>query len=231
MTKSIENLFIIMSAGSDLLIILIFLFKYKKVKAEQGLWAIFVYCASSLITNYIGDHVLPANYKYIFYTFFTLLEYSIFSFFLFLSIINKRFRQVIFTLSIAFIIFILTYLSFAKHPKIDSLCIGIETILIILYSFWYLYEQMKNTNNLFIYSKYEFWVIAGLLIYLAGSFFIYIFANQVDEKLIINYWFLTNVFYIIKNFFFAIAIYNYVKKVSQGQKSIYSSKNLHPFYH
>jgi uncharacterized membrane protein YedE/YeeE len=70
---------------------------------------------------------------------------------------------------------------------------------------------MNNTDNLFIYNKYEFWVIIGFLIYLAGSFFIYIYANQLDPKFIYNYWFLTNIFYIIKNVLFAIGIHTYVK--------------------
>ena len=65
---------------------------------------------------------------------------------------------------------------------------------------------MNDTTNLFIYSKYQFWIILGMMIYLAGSFFIYIFANQLAPKDVAKYWFFTNIFYIIKNIFFSIAI-------------------------
>jgi hypothetical protein len=226
MTKTIENLFVWMSAGSDVLIILLYLVNFKKISAEKGLWAILIYCAASVITNTIGDYVLPSNYKYIFYTFFTLLEYLIFSSFLYLSIASKPFKRAMLLFSVLFFLFVVGYLNFAKHGKIDSVCIGIETILIILYSFWFLYEQMNNTNNLFIYNKYEFWIITGFLIYLAGSFFIYIFANAMNDNFLIKYWFLTNVFYIIKNLFFGIAIYNLIRK---KQESSRSSKSLHPY--
>jgi hypothetical protein len=134
-----------------------------------------------------------------------------FTSFLWIGIKSKNLKKIISLLSITFIVFIGTYLIIARHQKIDSISIGIETILILVYSFYYLYEQMNNTDNLFIYNKYEFWVIIGFLIYLAGSFFIYIYANQLDPKFIYNYWFLTNIFYIIKNVLFAIGIHTYVK--------------------
>ena len=82
--------------------------------------------------------------------------------------------------------------------------IGFETILILIFSFYYLYEQMNDNQNLFIYSNYSFWVILGFMIYLAGSFFIYIFANQTQEA--IKYWYFTNIFSILKDLFFIIAL-------------------------
>jgi hypothetical protein len=68
---------------------------------------------------------------------------------------------------------------------------------------------MKDTENLFIYSRFSFWIILGMMIYLAGSFFIYIFATQfyLDEKTLAKYWIFTNIFSILKNIFFTIAIF------------------------
>jgi hypothetical protein len=228
MTKAIENLFIYVSAGSDLAIILFFLAYIKKVRRATGLWMIVIYCATSLISNYIDDNYLTEKYEYIFYYLFTLLEYLIFSSFLYLSISSPGFRKLIIGMSVVFMIFAIGYLTFVPPHKIDSVSIGIETILIILYSFWFLYEQMNNTSNLFIYNKYEFWVITGLLIYLAGSFFIYIYANQMDHKFLINYWYLTNVFYIIKNLFFGLAIYNLIRK--KQNNNFTSNKSFHPHF-
>jgi hypothetical protein len=211
MTKTIENLFSYFSVSSDILIILLFFLNYKKVKAEKGIGVIFIYCVSAIFLNYIGEELLSAKYKYIFYTFYTLVEYLMFTSFLWICIKNKNLKKIIFLLSLIFIVFIGAYLILVRHQKIDSISIGIETILILIFSFYYLYEQMNNTDNLFIYSKYEFWVIIGFLIYLAGSFFIYIYANQLDPKFIYKYWFLTNIFYIVKNVLFAIGIHTYVK--------------------
>jgi len=226
MTKAIEDLFVYMSGGLDLLIILLFLAFFKRVRTAKGLWLIPVYCASSLIINIIVDNYVDPKYSYIPYTFFTLLEYLLFTAFIYMCVRNRTFHRVILGLSGAFIIFIAINLAVHRHGTIDSLSIGVETILIILYSFWFMYEQMNNTSNLFIYNKYEFWVVTGLLIYLAGSFFIYIFANQLEGG-IQKYWFLTNVFYIIKNIFFGVAIFNVAR---QSRKKPQTSQNLHPYF-
>jgi hypothetical protein len=74
------------------------------------------------------------------------------------------------------------------------------------------------TTTTFIYNKPAFWIIVGLMLYLGGSFFIYIFANQVESQVLDPYWFLTYLFYIIKNILFFIGIMFYAKQ----------SKNPHP---
>ncbi len=58
---------------------------------------------------------------------------------------------------------------------------------------------------LFIYNSVNFWFILGFMIYLAGSFFIYVFANQIDKADLHNYWFITFIFNSIKNVLFSIA--------------------------
>jgi hypothetical protein len=223
MTKTIENLFSYLSAGSDFLIVLLFFLYFKKVRIKRTLWTIFFYCFASLILNYIGEQV-PIKFEFIFYTAFTLVEYLIFSFFLWVCIANSFFKKAILYTSIIFIAFVISYLIIVKHQKIDSIAIGIETILILVYSFYYLYEQMNKTENLFIYNTFEFWVIFGMLIYLAGSFFIYIYANQLDPIFMRKYWFLTNIFYIVKNILFAIGIFTYIKKAAKKNKLVLNNK-------
>jgi len=45
-----------------------------------------------------------------------------------------------------------------------------------------------------------------MLLYLAGSFFIYIYASQLNQEEILKYWIFTNIFSIIKNILFVIAL-------------------------
>lgn len=65
---------------------------------------------------------------------------------------------------------------------------------------------MKDTETLFVYSRYPFWIVLGMMLYLAGSFFIYIYASQLPPKELGKYWVFTNIFSILKNIFFTIAI-------------------------
>jgi hypothetical protein len=218
MTKTIEDLFIYLLFLSDILYVALFFVFFRLLKTEKALWAILLYCLLDLTVNYITEVSNSRSFVYFSYAFFTSIEYSVFSFILWSTIRQVRFKHLILVVGLCFIVFLIAYYSTTKPRSIDSIPIGIETILILLYSFYYLYEQMNDTTTLFIYSQYQFWLITGIMIYLAGSFFIYIFANQVDRQVLSNFWFLTNVFYVIKNIFFATGLLIFVKQKKINKK-------------
>ena len=85
---------------------------------------------------------------------------------------------------------------------------------------------MNNTTELFIYSKPSFWAVLGILLYLSGSFFIYIFANEISLKELEKYWIITNIASILKNIFFAIAIY--IQATQHAKNSSKKNYNLYP---
>jgi phosphatidylserine synthase len=162
------------------------------------------------------------------YASFTYIEYSLFSAIFLIHIQNFKFRKIILVISIAFFLFLILYYSAQNNfLNIDSVPIGVETILILVYAFYYLYEQMNDLENSFIYNKYHFWLVIGIMLYLSGSFFIYVFANQVDDETLRNFWYLTNVFYVIKNILFGIALLILFKqsKVSSPK----SHKKMYPY--
>lgn len=225
MTKTIEDLFVYCAYGADILVIVLLLSLYKYWKQDKSIWVILTYCAFALVFNQIVETVkMPNKAKYLLYDFFTLAEYSLFAFFLWLNISNHLLKRVILIATVAFTVFLGVYFTTVQFRSIDSVPIGVETILILIYSFYYLYEQMNDTNNLFVYNKHSFWITSGIMLYLAGSFFIYIFANQVDKAILSQYWIFTNVFYIIKNLFFVIAILILLK-----QKKNPSPEKLYPY--
>lgn len=169
------------------------------------MWTIISYCLYSFIINILLDkHALPLKLSLFTYSSFTAFEYCFFTYFMYSKINNGGFKRLILVLSSAFIIFSSIYYFLERGETIDSIPIGIETIFVLLYCFYYLYEQMKNTDTLFIYNTSTFWVVVGLMIYLSGSFFIYIFANQSKEAL--HYWYFTNIFSILKDILFVLAI-------------------------
>jgi hypothetical protein len=212
MAKTIEDLFILLLFLTDLLFILCFFLFFKKSKLEKPLLALFLYCLLDIIVNSITELPVSRLLLFISYAFFTAFEYLVFAFILWLNIKNNTFRKLIAYISIFFVIFLCFYNSITEPRSIDSIPIGMETIFILIYSFYYLYEQMKETNNFFIYNKYQFWIVTGIMIYLSGAFFIYIFANQVDKVTLNKFWFLTNAFYVIKNIFFGIGLMTLIKK-------------------
>lgn len=81
-----------------------------------------------------------------------------------------------------------------------------------------MYEETNDPTNIFLLSKFSFWVIIGFLIYLSGSFFFFIFANGMGEDLLYEYWFITNGFYSVMNVMFIIAVYNKSKESINTKK-------------
>lgn len=215
MTKTIENLFKYLHHLSNLVVLLTFFFSVYKAKKEKGLAAIVIYCFADLLMNSVPYFRPSRPVFYMVGAFFTFAEYSLFTFFIWANLNSKKAKNLILLASLVFFLVITYYNIRTSFHNIDSVPIGAETILILVFSFYYLYEQMSNTNNLFIYTQYQFWIIVGFLIYLAGSFFVYIYASQIDHDLLTQYWFLTNVFYVLMTSFFTVGILVSKKKIKK----------------
>lgn len=121
-------------------------------------------------------------------------------------------------LTIAFFLFQIIYYFETKLIRLDSIPIGIETILILIYVIYYFYDFYKRPTSFFIYSHYCFWVSIGILIYLGGSFFFYILINHLDISQVNTFGNLTYVAEIIKNVMFLSAILIFSKNYSTRNK-------------
>ena len=118
----------------------------------------------------------------------------------------RRFKVIILCLSVfLFVAYEVVNLFMIHFQSIDSVPIGIETILILLYTFYFFYEQFQTIETIYIYNNYWFWFIVGIIFYLSSSFFFNILAdsNNRESK---QYWFLTCIFETIKNLFFVVGI-------------------------
>jgi hypothetical protein len=206
MAKTIENLFKLLHLSTDILILLLFVIFLKKTSKEKPLILITVYALLDILLNFFINIFSKELYSYIWST-FTFVEYSIFTYILWSNIKRQSFRKFVLIISILFIVFTTAFNIATSFHNIDSIPIGVETILILVFSFYYLYEQMNDSNQLFIYSKYQFWIVIGFMIYLAGSFFVFLFASTLENKVVTQYWFLTNCFSVIMNILFAIAFF------------------------
>ena len=66
-------------------------------------------------------------------TFYTFLEYLLFTSFMFLNISSSRLRKIIIVLSIGFIFFQVVYLLNTRIKNLDTVAVGVETILLFSY--------------------------------------------------------------------------------------------------
>lgn len=226
MTISIENLFHFIVLLFDLFIAVLVLQLSFRKKLDASVWLLFCYCLFNSLTNFVSEQA-SNKFNYYLYALFTLIEYSVFAYFIFSNIRKKMFRRIIFYASVSFLAFNIFHTLTSKQKGLDSVPIAIETILLFLFCFYYLYIQMSEIEETFIYNQYQFWIIIGIMVYLGGSFFIYIFANiETLRRTIHEFWFLTYVFYIIKNVLFAIGIF-FLRQKAKTVKSndLYSYLN------
>ena len=162
-------------------------------------------CFLSLIILLVST-VVRKEERHYFYSLFVLVEYLLFAVFLWTNLQKQKAKTILALLSILFSVFIIISTISFKIKRLDSISIGIESIIILTFCIYLLFEMLNSIKDKFIYNDFRFWIIIGIILYLAGSFFLYIFDETLSPNERNNFWFLTWVFYIIKALFFSLSI-------------------------
>lgn len=208
MAKTIENLFLYIAIYSSLLPILfyvIFLFFVKRLVTYVPLRLVIIYASVEFITNILTLEI-PMEATIALYSVFTLIEYLLFAAIFWKAFENRFAKKILLGSSIAYSIFWGLYKVFGKYSVLDSVPIGVASIIVMVYIFYFFYQEMENITDTFLYNRYTFWIASGILIYLAGSFFLYVLANQVDSKTRHAYWIFANMCTTVKNISFFLSI-------------------------
>jgi hypothetical protein len=150
---------------------------------------------------------IPKGYKKDLQTAYTFFEYAVFTFIFWINIKNPKIKRAIFIISVLFFCFQVFYLLTGKVKGLDSVPIGIETIIMLSYIFYFFYQSSKDLSTAYIYNHYGFWVSVGILIYLGGSFFFFILFDHLSTAQVETFGNMTFVAEIIKNILFALAIF------------------------
>ena len=183
-----------------------FLFWNKLKQDRSGIW-ITVYSICFFFIVLFEEAITTSKFSTrLYYQSFTFFEYLFFTGIFWFAIKNNRARKALIILSFSFSIFQIVYFFAEKFKRIDSLPIGIETILILVYIFYFFFEQLKEPKDKHLSESHYFWAVTGILIYLSGSFFMNILANAMEKDKILKYWFLTYIADIIKNIFLALGL-------------------------
>jgi hypothetical protein len=120
---------------------------------------------------------------------------------------SKKAKRLILVLSALFFIYAIVDFLTSKSNSFDSIPTGIECILIILYSLYYLYEKITKTDTLFIYNTSNFWIVVAIIIYFSGTFFLFIYSQSFinDQQFLKTYALILGIFTIVRNLMLAIA--------------------------
>lgn len=208
---------------SELLPIMFFLIFLKR-NMETALWVIFVYSIISFITEFCGP--LLKNYKeahFYIYSSFTIIEYSLFSLFLYLQINSKLFKRLILLGSVVFLILGFYNMVKMSNNSFDSLPASIESVFVIFYSILLLFESLNFSENSYINSSKTFWIVIAILIYLSATLILFISSTYLSENERRSYWPINSIANIVKNLLFSIA---FIKKTKSRETYLSKSLNI-----
>lgn len=199
----IEKLFYYINAYYYLLLpILYFIFR-NKVR-DSAIIALYGLVCSLLLNIY---YILPEGYLVdLFMLFYTFAEYTFFTLLILSHINTRKVKMLIMILSMLFLAFQIMFAIRIEIDRLDTISIGIETILLFIYIIYMFYEYFKSAKTNYIYNNHFFWVSLGILIYLGGTFFFNILANHLSRGQLVQYLKLTYVLEMVKTTLFAIAI-------------------------
>lgn len=196
--------------ASVLLPIILLLLRPIKWRKTKGLWVIFVYliyCFLNEILNSYFNQILHYTNFFLF-NIFTIIEHLLLSYYAFCFIKNTLCRRLIVVLSFCFLIWASIHTVNSPHD-FDSISSSVGSILLILYSIYYFFEQLRNPSHLFFYSSTEFWVFVAILLYFSGIFFLFTYTENLisNPSFIIQYTLINCSFYILKNILLGVAMY------------------------
>ena len=202
----------VLSVYSTILPILAFLIFFKKIRGWH-LWVIFLYCLYSFANDFmILDKVEKGlSIKTQLYI-FTVIEYVVFAFFLGSILEHKTIKKILVFISLSFVVFCIYQILAGTTKVFDSLQTSIGSIVLIAFCIVYLYEQINKPQLSFIYSTPQFWMVMAILIFLAGTFFLFVFAANLPKQEADKYWVINHLSNILKNILFSVAILVYGKK-------------------
>ncbi len=197
-----------------------FLFYFaRKTKVNFFVSVLLAYFILYFTLNFFFDYFFELLKRKNYYFIYTLLEYLTFAFILAYIISQKKFSNIVIALSLLFVAFLVIYFSTSKIRTVDSIPIGVESIIVFGYIFYFFYQYFKRVDGTHIYNDAGFWFVAGIFIYLGSTFFFNILGNVVTKQQIKSYWYLTFIGDILKNILFTVAILVYAKSPIEKKHS------------
>ncbi|HTI91024.1 MAG TPA: hypothetical protein VL727_10575 [Puia sp.] len=198
---------------------MIFYVCFLKRNKQGGFWVIFLYCAISFLTDNVHHELRDRSYIFYLNSSFTICEFGLFTLFIYLSLKNKPFK--FFTLigvALFLIIATINLLNGSGGTIFDSLSASAESILLIIFSIFFLYEQLTDPTVMYVYYLKNFWIVLAILLYFASTLFLFIYAATLTKQEYNNYWSINNFFNILKNILFSVAFL--MKKSDKAHHSL-----------
>lgn len=149
-------------------------------KTEEKIF--FLLMLISLATEIVGFIFLKNNFKNMYiYRIYTVLEFTLLSFFFIKTIAEHRLIVVMKLLIIPFACLAGLDIWVRGFKSADSIATTTESILLILYSVSVFYFLLKTPMYMKLVSAPLFWLNTSVLIYFSGNLFVFIFSSYLES--------------------------------------------------
>ena len=143
-----------------------------------------------------------------FNSFYTPVEFLITSLYIRTLLLSRFYKT--FTLISIFIYFTfwIPLFFFSGTQENISYIRAFSYSLILIFSLFYYYEQIRHPKTFFVYMQKSFWIVSGFFLFAAGTFFIFLFDKFSDnvKGFFDQYVYIHALLFIVRNFLFSAAI-------------------------
>ncbi len=161
----------ILSIFFPLLPILVFLL-FRFNREQRPKWVIFLLLLIGIFTDFLSYRISLYNRNIWVVNIYTIVEFSFLVYFFILIIRGKKLINIIKWLYYTFVLLWFVYNFIIKSIlDYDYIFQAVEFILLLAFCILYLFQKVKNNKSEFVYNTYDFWLVAALLLYCAGTFF------------------------------------------------------------
>lgn len=187
-----------------------FLFFLRMKSQRRENWVIFLFVVFTIIQQIAVVLSIKANRSYIadFILDFNPLTYLVFLYLFFQSVLYSQLnKRVVLICTITYVLIQFLPYVIETTVTITSIVTTINTLFILLFCLLYFFEQIRFPKTVFIYTQSSFWSIVGLLVFSAGTFFIFWYNTIVKHSEVFEnqYIVIHALIFIIRNVLFSIA--------------------------
>jgi hypothetical protein len=160
----------------ELILLIIYFINKNKLKELNP---IVVYTIVSILFTFLINSLFfkLTGKKFFGYRIFTAIEGVCFGYYFYFIIQYKIAKKILIVLGVVFLALALFDLKNSQADTFDSIPTVIECLILLSFSVYYLYEQIKEPNNLFLYNSPNFWIVVGIILFFSGNFFLFIYGQ------------------------------------------------------
>lgn len=186
----------------------LFFLRWKTQRREN--WVIFLFIIFTILQQFAVVASIKKGVPEIAETilYFNPLTYLAFVFFFFKAVLSSSVnKKIVLICTVTYLLIQFLPLFTDTTVAINSIVTTVNTLFILLFCLLYFFEQIRFPKTVFIYTQSSFWSIVGLLVFSAGTFFIFWYNTIIKQSEIFEnqYIIIHALIFIIRNVLFSIA--------------------------